>query len=29
MTIWGHSEPCVFYVRYGRPFDLYLHAMPR
>lgn len=24
-----HSEPCVFYVRYGRPFDLHLHAMPK
>ena len=23
-----HSEPCVFYVRYGRPFDLHIHAMP-
>jgi hypothetical protein len=24
-----HDEPCMFYVRYGRPFDLHLHAMPR
>ena len=24
-----HSEPCVFYVRYGRPFDLHFHAMPK
>ena len=24
-----HSEPCVLYVRYGRPFDLHLHAMPK
>ena len=24
-----HSEPCVFYVRYGRPFDLHIHAMPK
>jgi quercetin dioxygenase-like cupin family protein len=24
-----HNEPCVFYVRYGRPFDLHLHAMPK
>jgi quercetin dioxygenase-like cupin family protein len=22
------DEPCVFYVRYGRPFDLHTHAMP-
>jgi len=22
------SEPCVFYLRYGRPFDLQVHAMP-
>jgi quercetin dioxygenase-like cupin family protein len=22
------NEPCVFYVRYGRPFDLHVHAMP-
>jgi hypothetical protein len=21
------DEPCVFYVRYGRPFDLHVHAM--
>jgi hypothetical protein len=24
-----HDEPCMFYVRYGRPFDLHLHAMPK
>ena len=24
-----HAEPCIFYVRYGRPFDLHLHAMPK
>ena len=24
-----HNEPCVFYVRYGRPFDLHVHSMPR
>jgi quercetin dioxygenase-like cupin family protein len=24
-----HSEPCVFYVRYSRPFDLHVHAMPK
>ena len=22
------DEPCVFYLRYGRPFDLHVHAMP-
>jgi len=22
------SEQCVFYLRYGRPFDLQVHAMP-
>ena len=22
------EEPCVFYLRYGRPFDLRVHAMP-
>jgi quercetin dioxygenase-like cupin family protein len=22
------DEPCVFYLRYSRPFDLQLHAMP-
>jgi len=22
------DEPCVFYLRYGRPFDLNMHAMP-
>jgi quercetin dioxygenase-like cupin family protein len=22
------DEPCVFYLRYGRPFDLQVHAMP-
>src|SRR5262249_20333013 len=22
------DEPCVFYLRYGRPFDLHIHAMP-
>jgi hypothetical protein len=22
------DEQCVFYVRYGRPFDLHVHAMP-
>jgi quercetin dioxygenase-like cupin family protein len=21
------DEPCVFYLRYGRPFDLHIHAM--
>jgi hypothetical protein len=24
-----HNEPCLFYVRYGRPFDLHVHAMPK
>jgi len=24
-----HNEPCVLYVRYGRPFDLHSHAMPK
>lgn len=24
-----HDEPCIFYVRYGRPFDLHVHAMPK
>jgi hypothetical protein len=24
-----HSEPCVFYVRYSRPFDLQIHSMPK
>jgi quercetin dioxygenase-like cupin family protein len=24
-----HSEPCMFYVRYGRSFDLHMHAMPK
>jgi hypothetical protein len=24
-----HSEPCIFYVRYGRPFDLHVHDMPK
>lgn len=22
------DEPCVFYLRYGRPFDLHVHDMP-
>jgi quercetin dioxygenase-like cupin family protein len=22
------NDQCVFYVRYGRPFDLHVHAMP-
>jgi quercetin dioxygenase-like cupin family protein len=22
------SEPCVFYLRYSRPFDMHIHAMP-
>jgi quercetin dioxygenase-like cupin family protein len=22
------DEQCVFYLRYGRPFDLHIHAMP-
>lgn len=22
------DDPCVFYLRYGRPFDLQVHAMP-
>jgi len=24
-----HNEPCIFYVRYGRPFDLHVDAMPK
>ena len=24
-----HDEPCIFYVRYSRPFDLHIHAMPQ
>ncbi len=24
-----HSEPCIFYVRYGRPFDLHVHDMSK
>jgi quercetin dioxygenase-like cupin family protein len=24
-----HAEPCVFYVRYGRPFDLHVHAIAK
>jgi hypothetical protein len=24
-----HDEPCIFYVRYGRAFDLHMHAMPK
>ena len=23
-----HSEPCILYVKYGRPFDLHVHPMP-
>jgi quercetin dioxygenase-like cupin family protein len=23
------AEPCVFYLRYSRPFDMHLHAMPQ
>ena len=23
------AEPCVFYLRYGRPFDIHLHPMPQ
>lgn len=23
------AEPCMFYLRYGRPFDVHLHAMPQ
>ena len=23
-----HNEPCVLYVKYGRPFDLHVHPMP-
>ena len=23
------AEPCVFYLRYGRPFDIHLHSMPQ
>jgi quercetin dioxygenase-like cupin family protein len=22
-------EPCVFYLRYSRPFDMHIHAMPQ
>jgi len=24
-----HNEPCIFYVRYGQPFDLHVHPMPK
>src|SRR4029077_20558964 len=24
-----HNEPCIFYVRYSRPFDLHIHPMPQ
>jgi quercetin dioxygenase-like cupin family protein len=24
-----HDEPCVFYLRYSRPFDLHVHPMPK
>jgi quercetin dioxygenase-like cupin family protein len=24
-----HNEPCPFYVRYSRPFDLHVHPMPK
>ena len=24
-----HDEPCLFYVRYSRPFDLHVHPMPK
>jgi quercetin dioxygenase-like cupin family protein len=24
-----HSESCIFYVRYGRPFDLHVHDRPK
>ena len=24
-----HNEPCILYVRYGRPYDLHLHPMPK
>jgi quercetin dioxygenase-like cupin family protein len=24
-----HNEPCILYVRYGRPFDLHVHPMPK
>ena len=24
-----HDEPCIFYVRYSRPFDLHIHPMPQ
>ena len=23
-----HNEPCIFYLKYGRPFDLHIHPMP-
>jgi quercetin dioxygenase-like cupin family protein len=23
------AEPCMFYLRYGRPFDIHLHSMPQ
>ncbi len=24
-----HNEPCILYVRYGRPFDLHVHPMAK
>ena len=24
-----HSEACIFYVHYGRPFDLHVHEKPK
>jgi hypothetical protein len=24
-----HDEPCIFYLRYSRPFDLHVHPMPK
>jgi len=23
------GEPCIFYLRYGRPFDWHVHPMPK